>query len=60
MELQEINPQIVDTKRVEPVYSFASNVEEVSDEENRRLITAISSLSDDDLSIVETEIVFME
>ena len=60
MELQEINPQIVDKKRVEPVYSFASNVEEVSDEENRRLITAISSLSDDDLSIVETEIVFME
>lgn len=60
MELQEKNPQIVDKKRVEPVYSFVSSVQEVSDEENRRLITAISSLSDDDLNIVETEIVFME
>ena len=42
----------------EPIYRLTSNIPEVTDDENKELLSELSSLTEDDLKIAETEVIY--
>ncbi len=41
----------------DPFYRLTSNISEVTDEENKELVSELSSLTEDDMKVAETEVI---